>query len=404
MTYVLELDGVWKGYRDLSHGPRTLRGTVVGGEARRRRSRKDLRWALRGVSFALEAGESLGIVGRNGAGKSTLLRLASHLGRPTRGRIAVDPDAASVLNLGASFDLLLTGRENAYTAALVAGLTARAARRVVGAALDFAELEDFAEAPVRTYSEGMKLRLAFGVVASLRPRLLVLDEVLAVGDVGFRAKCHTHIAEMREAGTSLLLASHATDEVLDTCRRAVWLDRGAVRAFGDASEVVERYENATRVESLARTPVGLPEDRIGSLEVELDGMALNGRPLGGALELRSGAPLEALFRLRGPGDLVRDSLVVLTMRRDRDGVVALDVSTEGIGSALPIDREPVLRLQIDRLELAPGEYHVDVGIFAPEWEYAYDYRSSAATVSIGGAGAGKGVLAPPARWTLLGDD
>jgi lipopolysaccharide transport system ATP-binding protein len=402
VSTVLELDGVWKGYRDLSRGPRTLRASLVGGGALRRR-RTPLRWALRDVSLRVARGESLGIVGRNGAGKSTLLRLASHLGRPTRGSIRVEPDSASVLNLGASFDLQLTGRENAFTAALVAGLTARQARALLVGALAFAELEDFADAPVRTYSEGMKLRLAFGVIASLRPRLLVLDEVLAVGDVGFRAKCQAHIQEMREAGTSLVLASHSMDEVVATCRQAVWLEDGAIRAAGDPQEVLQRYESATRVETLARTPEGLGEDRIGSLEVEVVAAALNGWPAAGRVELRSGEPLEVRLTLAGDPERLAAALVSVSLRRERDGVVALDLSSEA--AAMPIGRNDGVvdaYAVVDRLDLAPGEYRLDLGVFAADWGYAYDFRTAATEVAITGPSAGKGVFTPAARWSVRG--
>ena len=254
VTAVLRFDHVWKGYRDLRRGgPRTLRGTLVGGGLRERRPDASAGRCATSRSSSTRARRS-GVVGRNGAGKSTLLRLASQLGPADPRLVDVHPDSASVLNLGASFDLQLTGRENAYTAALVGGATSGESRRLVPEALRFAELEDFADAPVRTYSEGMKLRLAFGVIASRRPQLLILDEVLAVGDIGFREKCEARIAEMRDAGTSLVLASHSADEVAATCRRALWLHKGDVLALGDAAETVERYEDAARATTLSRTP------------------------------------------------------------------------------------------------------------------------------------------------------
>jgi lipopolysaccharide transport system ATP-binding protein len=401
VTAVLRFDHVWKGYRDLRRGgPRTLRGTLVGGGLRERRPA--LRWALRDVSLELHAGETLGVVGRNGAGKSTLLRLASQLGRPTRGLVDVHPDSASVLNLGASFDLQLTGRENAYTAALVGGATSGESRRLVPEALRFAELEDFADAPVRTYSEGMKLRLAFGVIASRRPQLLILDEVLAVGDIGFREKCEARIAEMRDAGTSLVLASHSADEVAATCRRALWLHKGDVLALGDAAETVERYEDAARATTLSRTPADVGDGRIGSQELAVTAVAVNGHPAGTAgTSVRSGDALDVTVEVRGAGAPVDDPIVALTVRRADDGVVALDLSSEAAGIRLgPGVRHATVRLRVDRLELAAGRYEVDIGVFEADWEYAYDFRWGMLPLTVTGRVAGKGVLSPPVRWTV----
>ena len=393
MTDVLRLEGVWKGYRSAAGGPRTLRSSVVGGELVRR-MRAPLRWALQDVSLALGAGESLGIVGRNGAGKSTLLRLASHLGRPTRGTIAVHSDAASVLNLGASFDLQLTGRENAYTAGLVAGLTSAEARRLLPQALEFAELDDFADAPVRTYSEGMKLRLAFGMVAVRRPALLVLDEVLAVGDVGFRRKCEERIAEMRAEGTSLVLVSHAAEEVTGNCDRAIWLHRGEVRASGDAGSVVAHYEEAARAETRARTPEGLGPQRFGSQEVRIEHVRLEPQTLAGG----GGATVE----LQLAGDVpIGVPLVTVQLRRPQDDDLVLDLSSGAPGVTLgALGQTGTVRLRLDRLDLAPGRYELDVGVYAPDWEYAYDFQARVATLTVAGeVGGGRGAVLPPVRWS-----
>jgi lipopolysaccharide transport system ATP-binding protein len=300
VTCVLRFDEVSKAYPDWSGAPRTLRG-VLARRVPAVRRRRGLRWALRDVSVELPAGRSLGLIGPNGAGKSTFLRLSSRLGRPTHGRVTVAEDAATVLNLGTSFDPQLTGRENAVTAALLAGLS----RREVAAALDrvlaFSELEDFADAPLRTYSEGMRLRLAFGVIAQLRPRLLVLDEVLAVGDLGFRAKCQERMDELRDEGTSIVLASHSFDEIRRICDQAIWLHHGRVRARGDVEAVIAEYEEAVHEATLAATPVGsgrddrgleLGENRFGTQEVTLDEISVARARVDPRPVLGPGDPLE----------------------------------------------------------------------------------------------------------------
>jgi lipopolysaccharide transport system ATP-binding protein len=399
---VLRLDHVWKGYRDLGHTPRTLRSSLVGGEILRR-LRAPTHWALRDVSLELKAGESVGIVGRNGAGKSTLLRVASRLGRPTRGSVEVDPDTASVLNLGASFDMQLTGRENAFTAALVAGLTAREARKLVPRALRFAEIDDFADAPVRTYSEGMKLRLAFGVIASSSPRLLVLDEVLAVGDAAFRRKCEERIAEMRSEGTSLVLASHGAQEVIDTCARALWLHRGEMYAFGEAEEVLRRYDNFLLSNMLASTPAGLGERRFGSQAATIDAVVIGGTPgSNGAVTVRAGDPLEIVIDISARDGVLDSPSVGVALRRTGDDAVAIEVSASPADIALaPSVREARVRLRLDRVDLVAGEYALDVGLYDAAFEHAYDFHWTARTVIVSGlALAGKGLMLPPLRWSV----
>jgi len=401
---VLRFEGVWKAYRDWTQPPRTLRGvlarrtSVFGARARR--------WALRDLTLELPAGGSLGVIGHNGAGKSTFLRLAAGLGRPTRGRLTVDPDTAAVLSLGSSFDPQLTGRENALTAALVAGMTRREAQRRLPAMLDFTELGEFVASPVRTYSEGMKLRLAFGVMAALEPRLLILDEVLAVGDLAFRQKCHERIAELREGGTSLLLASHSLDELRANCEHVVWLHRGGVRAFGDVETVLDEYERASIERTYERTPVGGPregrlrlrENRFGSQEMTVDAVEIQGTAPG--LPVRSGDPLHVRVALTATDGPVKDPIVVVSLRRAGDQAVVFDLSTRADGVTLgrEVARGEVT-LSIERLELPAGDYALDVGVFEAAWEHAYDYHWQTYPLTVEGPPGATGLLLPVHRWT-----
>jgi len=398
VTAALQLAGVWKAYRDRGQPPgrRTLRGAVVG-----RDRRPPLLWALRDISFSLPAGRGLALIGHNGAGKSTLLRLASGLGRPTRGRIAADSDIASVLNLGAAFDLQLTGAENALTSAMVNGYSRRDAEKAVPEMLAFSELESFAHAPVRTYSEGMKLRLAFGVLTHRRPRLLVLDEVLSIGDAAFRRRCRERIAEMRAQGTSLLLASHVTEDILGSCEDAVWLHRGQMRAHGAAQTVLAAYEDSVEAATLAYTPVGAPaeaqlvvgENRFGSQDVVIERVAVRGHAAGA---VRTGQPLEVILGLAVRRHDVDRLIVGVAIRRALDEAIVLDVTSDGhdLGSGLAFD----VRLAIDRVDLAGGEYLLDVGVYEQDWDHAYDFHYAAYPLTVEGPPGGKGVVVPPARW------
>jgi lipopolysaccharide transport system ATP-binding protein len=409
VTPVLRFDGVWKGYTDWSGAQRSVRGIVARRVPALRRGR-NLRWALRDISLSLPAGSSLGLIGHNGAGKSTFLRLASRLGRPTRGLVHVAEDAATVLNLGTSFDPQLSGRDNAYTAARVGGLSSRAADAALPRALEFAELEEFAEAPLWTYSDGMRLRLAFGVVAQLHPELLVLDEVMAVGDLAFREKCARRIDELRADGVSVVLASHAFEEVARVCDQAIWLHHGLVRAHGDVETVIAEYEQAVHETTLELTPVGagrddrglaLGENRFGTQELTLDEIQVSGGAGREPTTIPTGAALDVSVLLRAHAAPVDDPIVTVSLRRRTDGAIVLDCSTRASGATLgPRVREARVRLRVGRLDLPGGDYAVDVGAFQRDWEYAYDYHAGAYPLRVDGSSGGKGLVLPPLQWSM----
>ena len=200
-------------------------------------------WALRDVSFDVGPGESIGIIGANGAGKSTLLRLICGLGRPTTGRVQVRGRVAALLELGAGFHPQLTGAENLYVGAIVAGLRRREVRAIYDSIVDFAELRDFIEQPLRTYSSGMQMRLGFSVAIHVDPAVMIIDEGLAVGDAHFQQKCLKRIESFRGAGKTLVMVSHDMTMIRSFCTRAVWLRRGTLVGDGPIEEVVPQVRS-----------------------------------------------------------------------------------------------------------------------------------------------------------------
>jgi ABC-2 type transport system ATP-binding protein/lipopolysaccharide transport system ATP-binding protein len=198
-------------------------------------------WAVRRVSFEVHQGEVLGLIGRNGAGKSTLLKLIARVLRPTEGRVRAWGRVAPLLDYGAGFHPDLTGRENLYLNGTLQGLSHRALDASFGRIVEFAELEPFIDAPLRTYSSGMVARLGFAIATEQRPDVLLMDEVLAVGDQAFQAKCKERFEAFRASGTAIVLVSHDQRLVAATCQRVVWLERGEVCRTGPAAEVVAAY-------------------------------------------------------------------------------------------------------------------------------------------------------------------
>ncbi|MBI3997412.1 MAG: ABC transporter ATP-binding protein [Armatimonadetes bacterium] len=201
-------------------------------------------WALREVSLEVAAGEVAGIVGRNGAGKSTLLKVVSRVVRPTRGHVRVTGRVAPLLELGAGFHPELTGRENIFLNGSLLGRSQREIRNRLDEIVAFAELGEVIDAPLRTYSSGMVARLGFAVATAWQPEILILDEVLAVGDEAFQRKCRLRMADFSANGTTILLVSHNAATVREICQRAVWLDHGVIQAIGAAAEVTEAYRRA----------------------------------------------------------------------------------------------------------------------------------------------------------------
>lgn len=215
---------------------RRLQGRVEGNEL----------VALNDVSLTVQPGERVGIIGPNGAGKSTLFRAIARVVRPNSGRVVVRGDVAPLLALGLGFHAELTGRENVVLHGTLLGRSRQEMLERTPAIAAFAELEPFLDAPIRTYSTGMSARLAFAVATEVDPDILLVDEVLAVGDERYRAKCNERMAHFRERGKTFLLVSHALSQVTEVCQRAVWLSEGCVVRDGPAAEVCEAYREWAR--------------------------------------------------------------------------------------------------------------------------------------------------------------
>lgn len=201
-------------------------------------------WALDGIDLTMRHGESVGVVGRNGAGKSTLLKVISRVLKPTRGKAEVRGTLAPILELGTGFDHELSGHENIYLNALLLGRTRREIDRKLDEIVEFSGLQEFIHSPIRNYSSGMLARLGFSIATAWAPDVLLLDEVLAVGDAGFLKRCRERMQQLRDGGATVLLVSHSARDVRATCQRCVWLEKGRLQADGPTDEVLSRYENA----------------------------------------------------------------------------------------------------------------------------------------------------------------
>jgi lipopolysaccharide transport system ATP-binding protein len=238
----------WRMAADMLHGRVVVPGDTV----------EDL-WALKDVSFEVKRGEVLGIIGRNGAGKSTLLKILSRITEPTEGRVTIKGRVASLLEVGTGFHPELTGRENIFLNGAVLGMTHAEIKRKFDEIVDFSGVEKFLDTPVKRYSSGMYVRLAFAVAAHLEPEILVVDEVLAVGDAEFQKKCLGKMKDVSGHGRTVLFVSHNMSAIRTLCGSCIWLDRGSVQSSGDTSSTLDTYLRSS-TKNIAVSAAVLPED------------------------------------------------------------------------------------------------------------------------------------------------
>lgn len=237
-------------------------------------------WALKDVSFEVKKGDIVGVMGRNGSGKSTLLKLLSRITAPTEGSASLNGRLASLLEVGTGFNYELTGKENVYLNGSILGLKNKEINERYKRIVEFAEIPDFMDTPVKRYSSGMRVRLAFAVAAHLDPEIMILDEVLAVGDAKFQDKCLNRIDEIKGSGVTVLFVSHSADQVLKLCSKGIVLQEGRVMAQGSAKEAVKEYMKSIQLAHDENSIPGCPESRTGMTAGKLAKMLMTNLPDG----------------------------------------------------------------------------------------------------------------------------
>jgi ABC-type polysaccharide/polyol phosphate transport system ATPase subunit len=365
-------------------------------------------WALRDVTLELARGRMVGIVGSNGSGKSTLLKVLGGILKPTGGEVAVRGRVSALIELGAGFHPEFTGRENIYINGVLLGLSRAEIRARFDEIVGFAGLEAFVDSPVKTYSSGMYMRLGFAIAVTVDPDILLIDEVLAVGDEAFQHRCVGKIQEFKARGKTIVLVSHDLGSIERLCDEAVWLDGGCLRAHGETREVVGRYlDHVAREESralgvehaeaeaLARTDTGA---RWGSREIELTRVHLSDREGQERYLFETGEPctVHLAFRAHRP---VEDPVFGVGVFR-RDGICCYGTNTALEGLALgKVDGDGEITMAIERLDLIEGEYFLDVAAHARDG-HPYDYHSRLYAFAVRSRVRDTGVARLAHRWRL----
>jgi len=354
--------------------------------------------ALRDVSFTVEQGEAFGVIGANGSGKSTLLKLIAGTAKPTSGTLEVHGRVAALLEIGAGFHPDFTGRENAYLNGSLLGLSRAELTRSMPEIERFADLGRFFDAPVKTYSSGMYTRLGFSVAVHLEPDVLLVDEVLAVGDEYFQHKCFAKIAEFREAKKTILLVSHDLGAVSRLCERALWLREGQVAAAGTVRDVINAYHlEVGEREQRERASRGEVGARWGSKEVEITRATVRAADGTERAVLESGKAASIEIAYRNPAGKSDAVFGVYVYRDDGTGVYGTNTLIDGC--VVPVRDSGVVRFRIDELDLLPGGYDVDIGIIDPQDRY-YDYHEKGLSLRVIGTSREVGLTRLRHRWEL----
>jgi len=352
------LDGLGKRFR-LTHDRNwTLKATVLAGH----RTRYEEFWALRGVDLDIPNGSTFGIIGGNGSGKSTLLKVLAGILRPDEGTATVNGRLSALLELGAGFHPELTGRENVYLNGAILGFTSREIRRRFDDIVGFAELDRFIDEPVRNYSSGMYVRLGFSVAIHVEPEILLVDEVLAVGDHTFQKRCLDRFAQLKAEGRTIILVSHDLDMVGWLCEQTAWIQQGTLRAVGPSPKVIERFldgaiDSPTRADPSPSAPRrfgGLgPDDLVRAVEL----VDANGHPMD---RVGSGRPVR--FRVRVDTDQVGEPVTVALGLYRADGTHVASIKSGAAARAADDAGTVEVDYAVDSLAVQPGIYELSVAL------------------------------------------
>jgi ABC-type polysaccharide/polyol phosphate transport system ATPase subunit len=399
---VISFKNVSKRFTFSREQPQSVQETLISVFGRRQKHPKKDLWAVKDLSFNLYPGQALGIIGRNGSGKSTVLKLIARILRPTSGQVTVHGRVSALLELGAGFHPDLTGRENIALNASVLGLSQQDVAEKFDQIVAFSELGEFIDMPVKHYSSGMYMRLGFSVAIHVDPDILIIDEILAVGDQAFQTKCIDRIHEMHQSGVSIVFISHNLSIVQRMCSSLIWLENGQMRASGPTEEVANQYKyqsDTTVGRQLAADSAGRSFKRWGSGEIEITGVRfLNADGIEQAyFQTGDEMTIEIAYMAHKP--IIRPEFGLAIFRQDgvqvngpNSQVAGLDIGTvEGPGT---------IRYKIKNLPLLPTLYQVTTAIHNAQLTYAYDYHEMAYPFRVvtGGTKETDGLLELPATW------
>jgi lipopolysaccharide transport system ATP-binding protein len=372
--------------------------------SRRKRTGSQDFWALRGVGFDIPKGSTFGLIGHNGSGKSTLLKLVAGIHRPTSGSITHNGRISAMLELGAGFHPELSGRENVYLNGAILGMTRRQITAAMDEIIEFSGLAEFIDSPVKVYSSGMYVRLGFAIAVNLDPEILIIDEVIAVGDEDFQRRCFDHLATLKRRGITIVLVSHSLGLVQTLCDEVAWLDHGRLRAVGPAPEVTQEYLSEVgaveRQRDAAAKGVTADEgDRLGSHEIDITDIEFvsgTGSPTKRAV---AGEPLRIRVHYEAHEKVV-DPVVGIAVYTENKIHIAGSNSRMGGLRLGEVSGTGYVEWDLGRCPLNPGTFLVRAGMNDWSMAHTYDYWENGPELVVrpGTAAMYRGIVGLPNDW------
>jgi ABC-2 type transport system ATP-binding protein len=362
----VSVENVWKYFRLYHEKNQYLKSTLLRG----RRARYDEFWALKGVDFEIPFGSTFGIIGSNGSGKSTLLKCLAGILSPDKGSVSCNGRMAALLELGAGFHPDLSGRENIYLNGAILGMTRSEIDRKLEEIIDFSGLEKFVDTPVKNYSSGMVVRLGFAVATNVDPEILIIDEVLAVGDESFQHRCHEKIESFRQEGRTIILVSHGLMQVAQLCSTVAWLEKGVIQEIGPSYEVIGKY--AGQSHDAAPKIEGEIGERWGSHEAEItraEFVAADGVPVH---VLKSGEPISLQIDYTAHMPIKEPVFGIRITHLHGTNVWGSNTKRMGFQPAT-LNNSGTITLNIPELPILAGTYDLTVALTDQHETYEYDH-------------------------------
>lgn len=429
MSNAIEINNVWKKFRIYHDRAFTLKERILF----KNQNRYDEFWVLKGVSFEIKKGKSVGLIGQNGSGKSTLLKLLTRIIYPERGIIQVDGKVSSLLELGAGFHPDFTGLENIYMNAAIFGMTRKQIENKIYDIVDFSELGDFIDSPVRTYSSGMYMRLAFAVAINVDPDILLIDEILAVGDESFQKKCFSKMEEFKERKCTLVIVSHAMNDIKKICDEVMWLKDGIPELIGETDYVIDQYRNKmldapgspmrinsnkpvietnecnsdsdeseTKQHDLGgRKEIGVTPTRWGTQEAEIYDVKIMDNKQKIVASFSCGEDVYIQYSYKVNSD-IHDVVLGLGLFL-RDGTRCYGTNSQISNIPIPLLKQGkagTVVIKLGKMYLVDGEYLVNIAIHNQEG-ISYDYHHRLYSFQITSGNNDIGIVRPDVEWQIL---
>jgi ABC-type polysaccharide/polyol phosphate transport system ATPase subunit len=401
--YAIDLENVTKSFkRATKKGAYTTLKTELLSWWQSDRKESSVADVLKSLTLKVPQGASLGVIGRNGSGKSTLLKLITGIYKPDAGIVRVNGRVSALIELGAGFHPDFTGRENVFLAGVMQGMTKKEVKEKFEDIVKFSELEDVIDDPVRTYSSGMFMRLGFSVAIHADPDVLLVDEVLAVGDAGFVAKCKDRITQLKREGKTLILVAHDLDSIERWSDQVIWIDKGEVKDRGEPRRVIDAYRTFIEKGEEARVvapPLEESPRRWGSKEIEIENVLLLDREGEPKKLFHPNEPLKLVIEYKKNVDVPKDVVFGVGFERS-DGILAFGTNTHISRTSVPeLSQRGSVCFEISRLGFLDGSFKIDVAVHREDG-YPYDYFKGAVEFLVRSPFDGVGVASPEHSWSF----